>query len=324
MARCTSVLVSTLLSLIVAVLSVNTRPIIGILTQPATKDYHPERIGESFLVASYVKFIEMSGARVVPIPFNAPKAALLKIFNSVNGILFTGGALDLKEGTDYFDNSLYLHNLALEANKKGDYFPLWGTCQGFQLFHVFAAGLKDENLVMEHFDSWDVSYPINFHANAKNSKMFGKKSGITDALLHDMATQAVTLNYHHLGVSHKTYKKFPKIDQFFRILATNKDQKGVEFISIVEAKDYPFYGVQFHPEWPIFEWDDTVHASHSATSINVNSYFSKFFVNECRNNTHKYANPKDEMYSLIYNYTPEYSALHGGDDDDLVTYFWKL
>jgi gamma-glutamyl-gamma-aminobutyrate hydrolase PuuD len=113
---------------------VNTRPIIGILTQPTCKDYHPTKLGYSFLTASYVKFIEMSGARVVPIPFNAPKEALLRIFNSVNGILFTGGMLDLHNGTDYFDNGLYLYKLALEANKKGDYFPIWGTCQGMYTF----------------------------------------------------------------------------------------------------------------------------------------------------------------------------------------------
>ncbi len=187
---------------------------------------------------------------------------------------------------------------------------------------MFASGQRDENLVMEHFDSWDISYPLNFDLeNVQTSKMFGKKSGISDLLLHDMSTNAVTMNYHHLGVSRGTYKKFPGIEKFFNILATNKDQKGVEFVSVVEAKDYPIYGVQFHPEWPLFEWDPTANVVHTKNAINVNAYFSEFFVNECRNNSHKYATAKEEMNSLIYNYSPEYTFVTG---DDVQTYFWKL
>jgi gamma-glutamyl hydrolase len=38
------------------------------------------------------------------------------------------------------------------------------------------------------------------------------------------------------------------MNKYFRVIATNKDENGIKFISIVESKLYPFYGVQFHPE----------------------------------------------------------------------------
>ncbi|KAL0482619.1 gamma-glutamyl hydrolase [Acrasis kona] len=274
----------------------NNRPIIGVLTQPTSVKYHPNNIEQQYITASYIKFVEMSGARAVHIPFDAPKEELKRLFNGVNGLLYTGGMLDMKNGTQYFDNGLYLYSLALEANAKGDYFPIWGTCQGFQLFHVFAAELLDENIMMEHFDSWDISYPLVFDvANTKRSRMFGPDSGVTDAILHDFATRPLTMNFHHLGVSRETYKKYPAADAFFRILSTNKDRQGKEFISIVEAKNYPIYGVQFHPEWPLFEWDSSSDVNHSQESIRANSYFSSFFVNECRKNNHKFRTIKEDM-----------------------------
>jgi gamma-glutamyl hydrolase len=32
------------------------------------------------------------------------------------------------------------------------------------------------------------------------------------------------------------------------------DQNGLEFISTLEAKEFPFYGTQYHPEKNSFEW----------------------------------------------------------------------
>ena len=44
------------------------------------------------------------------------------------------------------------------------------------------------------------------------------------------------------------------MDDFWTILATNTDKDGLEFISALEAKDYPFYATQFHPEKIAYEW----------------------------------------------------------------------
>jgi gamma-glutamyl hydrolase len=103
-----------------ALSQLNNRPIIGIYTQPSKT-----RAGYAYLVASYVKYMEMSGARVVPIHFDSTKEELESVFNSVNGILFTGGGQVLKQGTKFFDNAKILWDLAIESNNKGVKFPLW-------------------------------------------------------------------------------------------------------------------------------------------------------------------------------------------------------
>ena len=39
-----------------------------------------------------------------------------------------------------------------------------------------------------------------------------------------------------------------EMDQFWDILSVNKDVNGLEFVSTIEAKNYPIFGTQFHPE----------------------------------------------------------------------------
>ena len=42
-------------------------------------------------------------------------------------------------------------------------------------------------------------------------------------------------------------------DSFWLTLATNLDDNGIEFVSMIEAKDFPLWGVIFHPEKVPFE-----------------------------------------------------------------------
>ncbi|OQR71828.1 gamma-glutamyl hydrolase A-like [Tropilaelaps mercedesae] len=67
---------------------VNPRPVIGILAQ----DYYgPVENKTSFIAASYVKWIEGAGARVLPIFLNKTEAYYDEVINLVNGVLFPGG-----------------------------------------------------------------------------------------------------------------------------------------------------------------------------------------------------------------------------------------
>ncbi len=84
-----------------------------------------------------------------------------------------------------------------------------------------------------------------------------------DAFLSFLANNAVTENYHHWALTSDTFASNPKLLSFYNVISRNYDRKGVSFVSAFEAKDYPFYAVQFHPERPIFEWDPTEALDHS-------------------------------------------------------------
>lgn len=52
-----------------------------------------------------------------------------------------------------------LFDLAMEANNNGDYFPIWGTCLGFELLLYLAAGKKN---YLTACNSYDRALPMNF------------------------------------------------------------------------------------------------------------------------------------------------------------------
>jgi GMP synthase-like glutamine amidotransferase len=70
------------------------------------------------------------------------------------------------------------------------------------------------------------------------------------------------------------------LDRDWRVTATNKDTQGLEFVSSFEHKQYPIYGVQFHPEKNAYEWKVTNKIPHTASAISVGQYFANFFINE--------------------------------------------
>jgi gamma-glutamyl hydrolase len=104
-----------------------------------------------------------------------------------------------------------------------------------------------------------------------------------------------------------------KLNQFFNILSTNQDQTDPEltFISTIEAKNYPIYGVQWHPEKNQFEF--VLNKKHSNTphqynAVIISQYMANFFVNESRKNDNRFPNILQESQALIYNYNPQYSG----------------
>jgi gamma-glutamyl hydrolase len=66
--------------------ALNERPIIGILAVDTSGSF--AEYGRMYLAASYVKFIESAGARVVPILINLTKSELDVILNSINGYVY--------------------------------------------------------------------------------------------------------------------------------------------------------------------------------------------------------------------------------------------
>lgn len=71
-------------------IAINSRPLIGILSQPGDgmkwsvtggrmKEPLPSDYEESYIAASYVKFVESGGARVVPLIYNEPEEVLKKV-----------------------------------------------------------------------------------------------------------------------------------------------------------------------------------------------------------------------------------------------------
>ncbi|KAG7490372.1 gamma-glutamyl hydrolase-like [Solea senegalensis] len=277
----------------------NDRPVIGILTQIVSDDVM-KPFGKTYIPASYVKYTESGGSRVMPIRLTHTTAEYEEIFKKINGLIFIGGAVDL-ETSDFARVAKIFYQLALKANNAGDFFPIWGTCMGMQLLTVLVAG---ENL-LEKTTAENIALPLNLTTEAYSSQMF---KGFSDEFMKILTQEPLTGNFHHYGLTVKIFQENKKLQNFFTILSTNIAENGAHFVSTLEAKSYPFYGVQWHPEVNRFQWDSKLNYPHSLHAVQLSSQMAEFFVNQGRRSSHHFDNPMEEASSLIYNYTPVYAA----------------
>jgi len=286
--------------------AINNRPIIGVLTQPSMTSI--KHLGVSYIAASYVKYIESAGARVVPIFHNSTEQELTELFKNINGAFFPGGGTNIY-GTKIYKTGKQIIDMAKAAFDNGDYFPVMGHCLGFELISTIVA---DGDEVLQSVDAENISLPLYFNKDFKNSRMFGNCPSNIVSYYQD-TKNPVTLNNHIWSLYPEKYNGNSKLKNFFRIISTNKDRKGKEFISTFEGFKYPVYGIQWHAEKPQFEWNPNEDINHSFESIQSNQYMANFFINEARKSNHKFKSVDEETKTLIYNYKTTYTEKYVSD-----------
>lgn len=111
------------------------------------------------------------------------------------------------------------------------------------------------------------------------------------------------------------------MEKQWKILSWNKDVNGIKFVSMIEHKAYPFYGVQFHPEKVSYEWIENRGIAHSSNATLVGQWFAKFFVDEARKSSNKFSDPDEESRALIYNFQSTFTGREGSSYDQ--SYFFK-
>lgn len=264
-------------------------PVIGILSSPYDESDPSQG---SFIVDHYVKFLEAAGARVVPVIYDQPQQSLDALQSKLNGILFTGGGLSLAEESTYYRTAKRIYDNAVRYTEAGNPFTLWGTCMGFQLLHILGSG-SNHSVLQEHaYDSYYVSMPLEFTPAAKRSWVFSIDD-IPPKLFNAFQSENITLNLHHDGVDPAAYEECPTLGRTFTILSTNVDLKGKPFVSTFEAKKYPFYGAQWHPERPMFAWSPSENIIHSDTTVEAGLWIARRVVESARRSKSSFESDED-------------------------------
>ena len=119
----------------------------------------------TYIMKSYVDWIEAQGARVVPIipddSLDVTRAKVLKL----SGVLYPGG-----DG-NYSSTGRYVFNIIKEMNDNGTYMPIWGTCAGM---HELSSYVSDEGWgVHDVYDMDSASLTLDFaYDNPEDIKIF--------------------------------------------------------------------------------------------------------------------------------------------------------
>lgn len=290
----------------------NYRPIIGILSHPG--DGASGRLNNgtnvSYIAASYVKFVESAGARVIPLIYNEPPRVLYKKLNLVNGVIFTGGWA--KSGL-YFDIVETVFKKVLEKNDAGNHFPLFAICLGFELLTMIIS--KNRN-ILEQFSAADQASTLQFMESINIQGTVFQR--FPPELLKKLSTDCLVMQNHHYGISPETFKGNADLCSFFKVLATSADQNNKIYVSTVQAKKYPVTAFQWHPEKNAFEWGLSK-IPHSEDAIQVTQHVANYLVSEARKSLNR---PPTSIVldNLIYNYSPTYCGKSGRGYDEVYIF----
>ncbi|CAM0954571.1 unnamed protein product [Alopecurus aequalis] len=276
------------------------RPVIGIVTHPG--DGAAGRISNgtstSYIAASYVKFVEAGGARVIPLIYNEPEERILEKLSLVNGVLFTGGSV--QRGL-YFETIKKVFQYVLDKNDAGIPFPLFAQCHGFELVSMIVS--KDNN-ILESFRAANQASTLQFpNYSSLQGSVFER---FHPDLIKKLSTSCLVMQHHRYGISPKRLRENYALSSFFRIITTSPDENGKVYVSTLEARKYPITCTQWHPEKAIFEWGKPT-IPHSEDAVQVTQHFANYFVSQARKSPNR--PPADKVLdNLIYNYSPTYSG----------------
>ncbi|KAH8364305.1 hypothetical protein KR084_005817 [Drosophila pseudotakahashii] len=280
-------------------------PIIGVLTQEVYTDGLISRHFDnktSYIAASYVKYLEGAGARVVPIWIGRNRSYYEDLMHKINGLL-PGGATWFNQSNGYADAGEHLIQLAIERNDHGVFMPVWGTCLGMELLVYKLANGTEHRINCE---GTGIALPMEFKEDYNKSRLF---ASISDDVVAAMVKENVTYHWHQFCYTEKDFER-DLLNETWRVMSLNNDWNGKEFISTMEHKKYPFYGVQFHPEKPLYEFTKKS-IPHTAAAVISGQFFADFFVTEARKSNQSFANATEQARTLIYNYKPEYTSILG-------------
>jgi gamma-glutamyl hydrolase len=228
---------------------------VGIITIP-----HSQKIkqGSSHIMKAYVEEFQRRGVRVIPIPYDTKEHEMY--FQSVNGILIPGGDTPyIMKQPAFIETVTRFFELSLQ---KDEYFPIWGTCFGYEILLFLVGGFTR----LKRYNMHGLS-SICITEEGYRSRMI---SSFSEKYKTYLETKKSTLQNHEYGISPKDFHQHPSLHTFYDILATAKDEDGKEYVAIVEAKQYPIYGVQHHPE-----------------RQKTGGPFMDFFVSELKKNKHR-------------------------------------
>ncbi|KAL8426735.1 hypothetical protein Efla_002249 [Eimeria flavescens] len=158
-------------------------PVIGVLIQPVDDNLPSAFSGftregleasrVSYLAASYVKFIEAAGCVAMPVDLWVSEEEHRRLFSQMNGLLLPGGSADINEWEKPYVKTVKLYyQLAQEANDRGQFFPIFAICLGFEALVVVASNNTDYFTKMEN-GNLDRRRVLTFKEEAEQSVLFG-------------------------------------------------------------------------------------------------------------------------------------------------------
>ena len=319
---------------------INNRPIIGILTIPYRNTKN------SYVEDSYIKMVEASGAKAIPIRWNSSKRIIDFLLNSVNGVLIQGDYSPklVSNARKLFntrknkfqsidETAFYILTKAFEFNKNGIYFPILMDNYGFGFVFLNLSKNKDiftdinadnynSNLIFNDIEisKTEISTLIS---SSKNKNVFegiikemkDKKSFKMENVQKFRMFRDFDLNELNTVFYNQTMHFDINYGVLLRDFYVNK-----QLVYYINPTSFAFdkhnnltiSSFEFK-DFPIygthFQIDKILYKDnvhHSLKNIQINRKFTDFFVEESKKNYQKFTDKRSESTLIFENFKLRY------------------
>ena len=250
------------------------KKIIGIITVPLSPGRRYYKVcGDSYISTAHINWLKRAGLGILAIPYDTQKHEYY--FERVNGLYLPSGGVFASNSQEYYDCCKKFIQLAINANEEENHFPIWGGCMGMQQMMIMADGKDDLDNFLQKFDSFkNYNTPLIITKKGYESKLL---KNAPSKFINKLLLKDSTLNNHMMGVSPSKFKRSKLLNSIYFIVSKNYDRRGKVFVSTIEGRFFPFFGVQWHPE-----------------RSSEMDYFAKVFSKEAHKNLHSKRVPKSK------------------------------
>lgn len=144
---------------------------------------------------------------------------------------------------------------------------------------------------------WTVSDP------KKNTRLF---SSFDETLIDSFESKPLAFHFHNYGITVADFTRNSRLNSFFRILQTDSiaHMNNLTYVVSVEARDYPIYGMLYHPEYQLLEPGLPFDNSRNSDTIAICYYLSNFIRGEASFNPNRWVDlpitPAPSQLALTY------------------------
>lgn len=310
---------AALLALLPAWSGATFSPVLGVLAMPEFKP-HPSQPKRSYMAASYVKWLEASGAHVVPLAYDAPHSVTTMLLGKVNGIIFPGGLFPSAKAYEDFSR------LVFETGVK-ERIPMWGECLGLLQLLLFTSGQPSPGPVTK---GWDALGPPPMLARLNLTAAgaaWAPVAQMPPELQRGLVGEPWAWHSHGYSVGLEAFERNKQLVDFWDLIAVGQDRQGAPFVDIIQAKGLPIYATMWHPEKNTYEFMPErlgmYNASQelpfrSAQAARAMGDLSSFFVEACReNSTLRFTQEELGVWS-VHNWAPDHTGSRDSVFEEII------
>lgn len=197
---------------------------------------------------------------------------------------------------DYLEYGRFIYHQLKDMNDNGTYYPLWGTCMGYENMVSYVADAGWDVLSVYDYDTGSMA--LEFVVDPRDTKMFNQL-GDRAFLFEQYNT---SYNAHHWGLNPDKFNTDKGLSSIYHHTAISYMPDGRPFVAAVESDNYPFFGTQFHPEKTTRVFKEDLEVDHSWLSIGLNRHFGDYFVHLARQNTNVWGTYSEVQKEIVENY----------------------